>query len=222
MLCSSCGAENPAGKKFCSDCGAVLGARCSQCGADNLAEKRFCGDCGAALAASSSAPQSSAPARSKADIQDGTETQPLATASERRHLTSLFCDLVSSTEIAARLDPEEWHDVAAHYQSAAAAAVTRLGGHVAKYLGDGLVVHFGYPEAHGDDAEHAVRAGLAIVEAVAALNDNLAKNHDVTLSVRVGMHSGSVVVGQGGGKEADVFGDTPNIASRVQAAAGIV
>jgi hypothetical protein len=94
-----------------------------------------------------------------------------------------------------------------------------LSGYVAKYLGDGLVVHFGYPQAHGNDAEHAVRAGLAIIELVTALNDNLAKKHSVSLSVRVGIHSGSVVVGHGGGKEADVFGDTPNIASRVQTAA---
>jgi class 3 adenylate cyclase/tetratricopeptide (TPR) repeat protein len=219
MLCSSCGAGNPAGNKFCGDCGALLGARCSQCGADNPADKRFCGDCGAPLAASARAARSPAPAPDVADTRDRTGADAFATASERRHVTSLFCDLVSSTEIAARLDPEEWHEVAAHYQRAAAAAVTRLGGHVAKYLGDGLVVHFGYPEAHGDDAEQAVRAGLAIVEAVARLNDNLGKDHDVTLSVRVGIHSGSVVVGHGGGKEADVFGDTPNIAARVQVAA---
>jgi predicted ATPase len=94
-----------------------------------------------------------------------------------------------------------------------------LGGYVAKYLGDGLVVHFGYPEAYGDDAEQAVRAGLATVDAVAALNNDLAQKYGITLAVRVGIHSGSVVVGHGGGKEADVFGDTPNIASRVQAAA---
>lgn len=215
MLCSNCGAESAIGKKFCGDCGASLVSRCSQCGADNPADKRFCGDCGAALAVSNSTADSSAPARGIAGIQDGTSS----TASERRHLTSLFCDLVSSTEIASRLDPEEWHDIAAHYQRAAASAVTRLGGYVAKYLGDGLVVHFGYPKAHGDDAEQAVRAGLEIVEAVAALNDDLAEKYGVTLSVRVGIHSGSVVVGHGGGKEADVFGDTPNIASRVQAAA---
>ena len=78
----------------------------------------------------------------------------------RRHLTVLFCDLVSSTEIAARLDPEDWRDIAGAYQRAAAEAVTRFGGHVAKYLGDGLVVFFGFPEAHEDDAQRAVRAGL--------------------------------------------------------------
>ena len=215
MLCSNCGAESEIGKKFCGDCGASLSFRCSQCGADSPADKRFCGDCGASLAMSNSTADSSAPGPGIAGIRDGA----LSTAGERRHLTSLFCDLVSSTEIAARLDPEEWHDVAAQYQRSAASAVMRLGGYVAKYLGDGLVVHFGYPKAHGDDAEQAVRAGLATVEAVAALNNDLAQKYGVTLAVRVGIHSGSVVVGHGGGKEADVFGDTPNIASRVQAAA---
>jgi len=138
---------------------------------------------------------------------------------ERRHLTVLFCDLVNSTEIAARLDPEEWHEVAGQYQRTAAEAVTRFGGHVAKYLGDGLVVYFGYPQAHEHDAERAVRAGLAIVDAMAPLNVRLAGKKNVKLSVRVGIHAGSVVIGQGGGREADVFGDAPNIASRVQALA---
>ena len=138
---------------------------------------------------------------------------------ERRHLTVLFCDLVSSTEIAARLDPEDWRDVAAAYQRAAAEAVTRFGGHVAKYLGDGLVVFFGFPEAHEDDAQRAVRAGLAIVDSVAAVSASLGVAQQVKLAVRVGIHTGSVVVGHGGGMEADVFGDAPNIASRVQALA---
>src|SRR6516165_8685056 len=103
MLCSNCGAESEIGKKFCGDCGALLGARCSQCGAHNPADKRFCGDCGAALAARGSAAHSPALPQGIADSRDGKEADAFATASERRHLTSLFCDLVSSTEIAARL-----------------------------------------------------------------------------------------------------------------------
>ena len=138
---------------------------------------------------------------------------------ERRRVTVLFCDLVSSTEIAARLDPEEWHAIAAQYQRTAADAATGIGGHVAKYLGDGLVVYFGYPEAREDAAERAVRAGLAILETMEALNARFAVEHEVRLQVRVGIHSGTVVVAKGGGKEADMFGDAPNIASRVQSAA---
>ena len=138
---------------------------------------------------------------------------------ERRHLTVLFSDVVNSTEIAAHRDPEEWRDIAAEYQVTAAAAVSRFGGHVAKYLGDGLMVYFGWPEAHEDDAERAVRAGLAIVEEVAALNGRLAPERKINLSVRVGVQSGSVVMGHSGGQEPDIFGDAPNVASRVQSAA---
>jgi class 3 adenylate cyclase/tetratricopeptide (TPR) repeat protein len=139
-------------------------------------------------------------------------------AGERRHLTALFCDLVGSTAIASRLDPEEWHRISKAYQEAAAAAVTGFGGHVDKFLGEGLVCFFGVPEAHEDDAERAVRAGLAIVDAVQRLNRNAAAP-EAHLRARIGIHTGSAVVGPGGGHSKDVFGDTPNIAARVQSVA---
>ncbi|HVN64508.1 MAG TPA: adenylate/guanylate cyclase domain-containing protein [Candidatus Binataceae bacterium] len=210
MQCPKCDAENAEGLKFCEQCGAPFQRRCPSCEFDNSPTARFCGQCGASLAPASAtakpAPVANAPA--------------IAAEGERRHLTVLFSDLVGSTEIATHLDPKEWREIAAQYQRTAAEAVTQLGGHVAKYLGDGLVVYFGYPEAHEDDAERAVRAGLAVVEAVAELNRRLAAEHKpVQLAVRVGIHTGSVVVGAGGGAEADVFGDVPNIASRVQTAA---
>jgi class 3 adenylate cyclase len=135
---------------------------------------------------------------------------------ERRHLTVLFCDLVGSTEIAAQLDPEEWREVVAGYHRAAAEAITRYGGHVAKYLGDGVMAYFGWPEAHENDAERAARAGLSVLEEVSKLNQ---ESTHPKVSVRVGIDSGTVVVGGGAGKDADVFGETPNIAARVQAAA---
>ena len=135
---------------------------------------------------------------------------------ERRHLTVLFCDLVGSTAISAQLDPEEWRETVAAYHRAAAEAITRFDGHVAKYLGDGVMAFFGYPEAHDNDAERAARAGLAILDAIAKLNQQPERRK---LSARIGIDSGAVVVGAGAGKEADVFGDTPNIAARVQAAA---
>src|SRR5262249_30993571 len=127
---------------------------------------------------------------------------------------------VDSAEIASRLDPEDWRDIAAQYQGTAASAVTRFGGHVAKYLGNGLMAYFCWPEAHEDDAERAIRAGLLIVDEICALQGRLPCAQQVKLSVRVGIHSGSVVMGKGGGAEADVFGAAPNIASRVQMAAG--
>jgi class 3 adenylate cyclase len=144
-----------------------------------------------------------------------TTSNPSAESGERRQLTVLFCDLVGSTEIASHLDPEEWHSISRDYQQAAAAAVTRFGGHVDKFLGDGLVCFFGVPQAHEDDAERAVRAGLAIVEAVRTL-DGAPMGR---LQVRVGMHTGLAVVAHGAGESKDVFGDTPNIAARVQSAA---
>jgi class 3 adenylate cyclase/tetratricopeptide (TPR) repeat protein len=205
MLCPNCKTENPAGKKFCGDCGGALAAVCPKCGAGSPPGKRFCGECGTALGAT--------PA-----LQGATAQPPKPADGERRHLTVLFCDLVGSTEIASQLDPEQWHEIASDYQRDAAAAVTRFGGHVAKFLGDGLVVYFGYPRAMEDAAERAVRAGLAIVEATQALNARFA-SHKLTLKVRVGIHSGSVVVAQGGGRDADMFGDAPNIAARVQTAA---
>ena len=135
---------------------------------------------------------------------------------ERRHLTVLFSDLVGSTEIASHLDPEEWREIVGEYHRAATQAIERFGGHVAQYLGDGVMAYFGYPEAHDNDAERAARAGLAILETITKLNEHPARPR---LSVRVGIDSGAVVIGAGADKEADVFGDTPNIAARVQAAA---
>src|SRR5215469_6418468 len=220
MRCSKCGAENPEGKNFCSDCGAELENRCPQCGANNPARKRFCGDCGAALSASSTSARLSS-LESTTEVRVSTERSALLPANygERRHLTVLFSDLVGSTRIAAHLDPEEWREIAALYQQTAVAAVARFGGHIAKFLGDGLMVYFGWPEAHEDDPERAVHTGLAIVNDIAVLNERLAREQKVKLSVRVGIQTGSVVMGQGGGSETDVFGDAPNIASRVQSAA---
>jgi class 3 adenylate cyclase/tetratricopeptide (TPR) repeat protein len=128
----------------------------------------------------------------------------------------LFCDLVGSTQIAAKLDPEEWRELAAAYHRTSANAVERFGGSVAKFLGDGVMAYFGWPEAHDDDPECAVRAGLAILEAISRLNQ---QSNDIKLSARVGIDSGVVVVDTGGSDELEVFGETPNIAARVQAAA---
>jgi class 3 adenylate cyclase/tetratricopeptide (TPR) repeat protein len=153
----------------------------------------------------------------------------------------LFCDLVGSTEITAQLDPEEWREVVAGYHRATAEAITRFGGHVAKYLGDGVMAYFGWPEAHDNDGERAARASLAILDAITKLNEappplpspthssldapqgrssrNGGRDRPPQLTARVGIDSGAVVVGAGASKDADVFGDTPNIAARLQATA---
>src|ERR1700746_1185665 len=206
MRCPNCSAENPQGAKFCSECASPMVAKCPRCGANNKPGAKFCNDCGALLNAS--APDAAA-AETRQDIKDDI-------AGERRHLTVLFCDLVGSTEIAGHLDPEQWREIVADYHHASAQAIERFGGHVAQYLGDGVMAYFGWPEAHDNDAERAARAGLAILDAISKLNEN--PTHP-KLAARVGIDSGAVVVGAGAGKDADVFGDTPNIAARVQAAA---
>jgi class 3 adenylate cyclase/predicted ATPase len=138
---------------------------------------------------------------------------------ERRQLTVLFCDLVDSTVLASQLDPEELREVVRAYQEACAKVIARFEGHIAQYLGDGLLVYFGYPLAHEDDAQRAVRAGLGIVEALGQLNTRLARERGVHLAVRLGIHTGLVVVGEVGGgtrQEQLALGETPNLAARLQ------
>jgi TOMM system kinase/cyclase fusion protein len=138
---------------------------------------------------------------------------------ERRQLTVLFCDLVDSTALASQLDPEDLREVVQAYQDACARVIARFEGHIAQYLGDGLLVYFGYPLAHEDDAQRAVRAGLGIVEALAQLNARLASERGVHLAVRLGIHTGLVVVGDVGGgtrQEQLALGETPNLAARLQ------
>jgi class 3 adenylate cyclase/tetratricopeptide (TPR) repeat protein len=139
-----------------------------------------------------------------------------ASAGERRHLTILFCDLVGSVTLTSQLDPEEWRSTVASYQRAASEAITRFGGEVVRYVGDGIMAFFGYPVAHDNDAERASRAGLAILDALVKLNQQ--PSH-TKLSVRVGIDSGPVVVGTGASQAVDAFGDAANIAARVQGTA---
>jgi class 3 adenylate cyclase len=138
---------------------------------------------------------------------------------ERRQLTVLFCDLVDSTMLASQLDPEELRAVVRSYQETCAKVIARFEGHIAQYLGDGLLVYFGYPLAHEDDAQRAVRAGLGMVEALGQLNTRLERERGVHLAVRLGIHTGLVVVGEvgsGSRQEHLALGETPNIAARLQ------
>jgi class 3 adenylate cyclase len=138
---------------------------------------------------------------------------------ERRQLTVMFCDLVDSVPLASQFDPEEWREVMRAYYETCEKVIARFDGHVANYLGDGLLVYFGFPRAHEDDARRAVWAGLGIVEAVGQLNVVVAEKYGVSLAVRLGCHTGLVVVGElvrGMGHDDMVLGDTPNIAARLQ------
>jgi class 3 adenylate cyclase len=137
-----------------------------------------------------------------------------ALEAERRQLTVLFCDLVDSTALSSQLDPEEWRDVVRAYQETCAKVIARFEGHVAQYLGDGLLVYFGWPQAHEDDAPRAVRAGLGMVEAVGQLTISLKPEKSIRLAVRVGIHTGLVVVGgmgSGNHQERLAWGTRPTL-----------
>src|SRR6516162_4426856 len=150
---------------------------------------------------------------SKHEPAGDAEPKPQETA-ERRQVTVMFSDLVGSTALSARMDPEDLREIIAAYQKCVAETVQRFGGFVAKYMGDGVLIYFGYPQAHEDDAERAVRAGLELVGAVGSL-----KTH-APLQTRVGIATGLVVVGDligsGASQEQAIVGETPNFAARLQ------
>lgn len=141
---------------------------------------------------------------------------------ERRQLTVLFCDLVGSTTLSSQLDPEDWREVVHAYQESCTKVIARYGGQIGQYLGDGVLVYFGYPRAHEDDAQRAVRAGLGIIEAVKQLNAGLTEKYGLSVAVRLGCHTGLVVVGR---DQSSIYhdrlavGEAPNIAARLESIA---
>jgi class 3 adenylate cyclase/tetratricopeptide (TPR) repeat protein len=150
---------------------------------------------------------------------DLASAQPYPRAAERRQLTVLFCDVVDSSVLARQLDPEDYLEAVRAYQAACVEIIQRYDGYMAQYLGDGLLVYFGYPQAHEDDAQRAVRAGLEILEAIVPLRTRLAEDKAVWLAVRLAIHTGLAVVGTvgaGGRQEVLALGDTPMVAARLQ------
>ena len=204
MDCPQCGNANPEGHNYCGACGGPLPRSCTACGSQSAPGSKFCGNCGAALTGS---------ARPE-DRQ--TASPPSSAAVERRQLTLLFCDLVGSTALAARLDPEDLREIIGAYHRCCAEVVGRYGGMVAKYMGDGVLAYFGYPQAHENDAECAVRSALDLIDAVGRLGTD----GGPVLQARVGVATGLVVVGDligaGASQEQGVVGDTPNLAARLQ------
>jgi class 3 adenylate cyclase/tetratricopeptide (TPR) repeat protein len=173
---------------------------CPKCGFDNPASFAFCGRCGSPISSNAAG--------------EATEGRSSPHA-ERRQITVMFCDMVGSTALSGQLDPEELNEVTREYQSVCAKIIEHHGGRIAQFLGDGLMVYFGYPVAHEDDAQRAVRAGLEIVTAVAAEHER-----GRPLQVRIAIHTGLAVVGQLGGETNPdpmaISGETPNIAARLQ------
>src|SRR5262249_42903707 len=144
-------------------------------------------------------------------------------SAERRQLTVMFCDLVGSTALSAQLDPEDLREVVRAYQETCTTVIRRYDGHIAQHLGDGLLVYFGYPQAHEDDAQRAAQAGLEILAGLQSLNAQLPPTIRARLphpvQVRVGVHTGLVVIGEIGStdnREILALGEMPNIAARIQ------
>jgi len=193
MKCFSCGADLTEGAKFCSQCGSALTNRCPSCGTAYTSGSRFCAECGTRLDEKSSPATVPPPAS-------------LVSAAERRHLTVMFCDLVGSTELSTRLDIEDLQEVIGAYQKTVSEIVTGFGGFVVRKVGDGSLVYFGYPQVGEDDAEQAVRAGLALIQHL-KLSERL--------QVRIGIATGLMVVEE----DQEVVGETPNLAARLHALA---
>src|SRR5882757_395369 len=211
MRCPSCKADIPEGSKFCLECGTALLGCCPSCGNANPASAKFCLECGHKLQATGV----DAAGRPATDTATPQPSQ-VAGSAERRQLTVMFCDLVGSTALSARLDPEDMREIMSAYHHRCAQVIGKSGGFVAKYMGDGVLAYFGYPQAHEDDAERAVRCGLALVDAASRLQTS----HGATLQVRIGIATGVVVVGdligEGAAQEQGVVGETPNLAARLQ------
>ena len=214
MKCTSCGFANPAGVKFCTACGPRLANRCGRCNFENSLSAKFCGECGQALTpqvTDRAVPDRDVPLPGGLGLQPvPTERQPVG--ADRRQVTVMFCDLVGSTALSEQLDPEEWRDVLGAYHAACTQVIHRFDGHIAKYLGDGLLVFFGYPTAHEDDAPRSLHTGLGILQAVQQLGARLGQ----PLAVRIGIHTGLVVAGEVGNAALDIVGTTPHIAARLQ------
>lgn len=162
-------------------------------------------------------------AEAAATKRPSTDDNRLVPDAERRQLTVMFCDLVGSTELSQILDPEDLRDVNRAYQDACKRAIEEYEGYVARYMGDGVLAYFGYPRAHEDDAERAIHAGLGLVQAMSRLSTEIGNGRAGELTVRVGIATGPVVVGdligEGSSQESAVVGETPNLAARLQALA---
>jgi class 3 adenylate cyclase/tetratricopeptide (TPR) repeat protein len=206
QACATCGFDNPAEARFCMSCGSALERACPSCGTPAPPEARFCMACGSALDGSAAQP-SPVPA----------PPAPPILPEERRQVTVVFADLSGYTAVAEQLDPETVKALVDRCLRRFGLEVERYGGTVDKYIGDNVMAVFGAPVAHEDDAERAIRAALAMQDAMREINSELEISHAVSFELRVGVNTGEVLAGAVG-EAYTVIGDTVNVASRLQAA----
>jgi class 3 adenylate cyclase len=237
MKCPSCSFENPNEAKFCSNCGQPLARACPNCGQTVSATAKFCNNCGFNLAAATAtAPATARPAPvARSEPLDALRraapqnvvNKILASRErmegERKLVTALFTDIVDSTALAEKMDPEDWREIVTGAHQRVSEAVYRYEGTIAQLLGDGVLAFFGAPIAHEDDAERAIRAGLQILGAISTYADDVRRKYRVdSFQMRIGLNTGLVVVGNIGSDlhmEYLAVGDTVNLAARMQSAA---
>jgi class 3 adenylate cyclase/tetratricopeptide (TPR) repeat protein len=208
MLCPVCGAENEPGRKFCGECGASLALACPSCGTPNPPNVKFCGECGTPLAGGATGPSAAA-----ASPAGGPASTPVA---ERRLVSVLFADLVGFTTLSEARDSEEVRDLLSRYFDTSRQIIGRYGGNIEKFIGDAVMAVWGAPVATENDAELAVRAGLDLAAAVAALGQEIGAPE---LRARAGILTGEAAVTIGAEGQGMVAGDLVNTASRIQSAA---
>src|SRR6185295_19367792 len=198
-FCQHCGTKNKSVDTLCVSCKQPLFVVCSNCRHANPSVLNYCFKCGTVL------PKKTA--------------KTFSAEAERRYLNVMFCDLVGSTALSEKLDPEELREVVVAYQDVCAEAIEEMGGTIAQYLGDGILVYFGYPVAYEDGSQRAVKAALKIIGNMGSLNEKLKSKNQSEVSVRIGIHTGLAVIGEigrGEKRERLALGDTPNIAARIQ------
>ena len=195
--CPQCQHENLSQAKFCNNCGNNFQFLCPSCNSENAPNSKFCMECGQSLTV----------AQKEKEAISSTKKR----IAERRQLTILFCDLVGSTALSEQLDVEEFRQVIIDYHEVAEKMIVQYGGHIAQYLGDGLLVYFGYPKGLEDAPKMAVRAGLGVISAIAKANQEWEIKRKTKIAIRIGIHSGVVVV-----DEHLALGETVNVAARLE------
>ncbi|MEO1019415.1 MAG: adenylate/guanylate cyclase domain-containing protein, partial [Pseudomonadota bacterium] len=219
MRCGKCNFDNDQGRAFCASCGSELPVECRICGFGNEHAAKYCGGCGASIEQHWRPRVLDAPEiGSMSHETHSTSTAPLGL--ERRQLTVMFCDIVNSTGLAERVQPETLIKIFAAYRDLCAYAIEELGGTIANFMGDGVLIYFGYPKAQDDSVVQAVRGGRRIIERLKALNLRLELEYGEAIQLRIGIHTGLVIAGDFQGEQTRqglaVFGNTPNIAARLQ------